>query len=714
MQPPSAFRAARLFAASALLLLLTAAAAVLAAGMPTLENHWEGAIELPGQYLEVKLNFSHEDRTWIGDISIPAQGARNLALEKITVAGRDVSFAITGVPGEPTFKGELSEDGASISGTFTQGGQTFPFHLESGAPETDKAAAALSGIQEIVDAALEDWKAPGLGLAVVADGKIVLARGFGLRDVERNLPVTADTLFAIGSSTKAFTTLLLGQLVDEGKLSWDEPVASYLPGFKLHDEYATAHLTARDMLSHRSGLPRHDLVWYNNQTIGRAELVRRLRFLPPNKELREAWQYNNLMFLTAGFLAEKLTGETWEEAVRERIFEPLGMARSNFSVEESQKDPDHALPYQEDDDELHRVDFRPIQVMGPAGSINSSPSEMARWVQLHLGRGRFEGRAIIHGATLEELHSPQMAIPGLPDEPESSPAAYAFGWFVAMHRGHLFIHHGGNIDGFTALVSLFPMDGIGVVALVNKSGSALPALVTKTVADRILGLPEKNWIAEAAAKRDKAKEFTKKGEEKKALFRVRGTSPSRKLAEFAGKYGDPGYGQAEILLESDSLVLVYNGMRMPLEHWHYDVFNVAEMKDEIVPEDLRVSFRTDERGRVAGFDAPFEPFVDPIFFSRMPDGRLSDPAFLSRLTGDYELPGQTINVSLKGTVLVVQASGQPALELVPSGADEFNIKGLSGFSVRFKVAEPGPASAVIVIEPSGVFEAARAKAEGEK
>jgi CubicO group peptidase (beta-lactamase class C family) len=240
---------------------------------------------------------------------------------------------------------------------------------------------------------------------------------------------------------------LLGLLVDEGKLDWDEPVASYLPDFKLYDEYATAHLTPRDMVCHRSGLPRHDLVWYNDEEITRAELVRRLRFLEPNEDLRAAWQYNNLMYLTAGYLIEQLTGTAWEEAVRRRVLEPLGMRRTNFSVFDSQKDDDHALPYLEDDDELRKIAFRPIGVMGPAGSINSCVDEMARWVNLHLGGGSFDGKPVIQAGTLRAMHTPQMVMPGLPQEEWVSPASYGLGWMIDTWRGRYRVHHGGNIDG---------------------------------------------------------------------------------------------------------------------------------------------------------------------------------------------------------------------------------------------------------------------------
>ncbi len=680
---------------------------------PTLEGHWEGAIDVPGQKLAVEIDLSLEEGAWKGTISIPAQQAYGLPLERIRLEGRQATFAITGVPGDPTFSGSLGEDGKSLAGDFTQGGQTFPFSLTSGIDRAARASKALEGLKEIINPALEDWKTPGLALSVVVGGKTVLAEGYGHRDLEKKLPVTASTLFAIGSATKAFTTFVLGQLVDEGKVEWDEPVVRYLPNFRLHDEYASAHLTPRDMVTHRSGLPRHDLTWYNNQEIARADLVERLRHLQPNKELREQWQYNNLMYLTAGYLIEQVTEGTWEEAVRKGILEPLGMTRTNFSVFDSQKDADHALPYLEEDDEVRKVDFRPIGVMGPAGSINSSVEELARWMQVHLSLGRYGDREIISPATLKELHTPQMVIPGLPDEPEDSPASYALGWFADTWRGHYRVHHGGNIDGFSALVTLFPNDGTGIAVLVNKDASALPGVVTKVVADRVLDLEPKEWIVEAAEERDKAKEFTKKGEAKKDLFRVKGTKPSRELKEYAGEYEHPGYGRVEIQEDSGRLVMLYNRMTMLLDHWHYDVFNVAERKEEIVPEDLRVSFLTDERGRLSKLTVPLDPLVEPIVFTRLPDRRLKDPEFLSGLTGDYEIPGQVLTVSLKGNVLVIQASGQPALELEPSGSDEFAIKELTGFSIKFQLDETGRATAALIIEPSGVFEAKRVES-GEK
>jgi CubicO group peptidase (beta-lactamase class C family) len=671
-----------------------------------LEGHWKGAIEIPGQELKIDIDFGRADDGWTGDVSIPAQGAQDLPLKDLSLKADQVTFAISGIPGDPTFSGTLSNDGTRMTGEFTQGGQTFPFSLTSGIPPADKARAALSDVDPIIDAALADWQTPAVAVAIVVDGEVVLCRGYGFRDRENQLPATTRTLFAIGSCTKAFTTSCMATLVDEGLLDWNRPVVEYLPNFQMHDEYATAHLTPRDMVTHRSGLPRHDLVWYNNETVTRAELVGRLPYLEPNHDLRERWQYNNLMYLTAGYLIEQLTGESWEEAVRLRILAPLEMERSNFSVEVSQVADDFALPYLEEDDELRRIEFRPLTVMGPAGSINSCAEEMANWLIVNLGNGRFGDQQLLAAATVKELHTPQMIMPGTPDSPEDSPMSYALGWMTHTWQGHFQVQHGGNIDGFSARVTLFPNDGVGIVMLTNKDADGLIGPTTKTLADRALGLEPREWIGEAAEERDEAKAFLEEAEEKKDLFREKKTKPSRPLEAFAGEYQHPGYGVIEIRKEGKTLEMILNGMHMPLEHWHYDVFSVAESDEEVIPENLRAVFLGNVRGNLS-LSMALEPHVDPIVFERLPDKRLRDPAFLQRLVGDYEVPGQIITIILQGTVLKVRVGGQPALELEPRGSEEFTIKGLASISLRFVLESDGPASEMLLVQPGGVFTARR-------
>ena len=377
-----------------------------------------------------------------------------------------------------------------------------------GETSEDRAAsarAALEGFDDLVRQAIEDFNVPGLGIAVVAGGEVVYAEGFGYRDVENDLPMTPNSLFAIGSTTKAMTVTALGMLVDEGKLDWDMPLRTYLPGFRLSDPLTTERITPRDLVTHRSGLPRHDMVWYNNDQSTRAEIVAQLAYLELTEDLRAKFQYNNLMYMTAGYLAGQLSGKTWEEVVRERLFEPIGMQRTNLSVEESKKDADHALPYREnDDDEIELIPFRNIDLVGPAGSVNSSVNEMARWLLFNLHGGKVGDRQLINAATLADIHSPHMTTGATADRPDISVSTYGLGWDIATYRGHRRIAHGGGIDGFITSVMFFPDADLGLVVF-NNRGSYLPDLVAQHAADRVLGLEEVDWIGEALEERRKAK-----------------------------------------------------------------------------------------------------------------------------------------------------------------------------------------------------------------
>jgi CubicO group peptidase (beta-lactamase class C family) len=699
----------RLLLTVSIVLALSAVRPAFAAPAQDPAGHWEGAIELPGTKLEVGVDLAKQaDGTWKGDISIPAQGAKDLPLGAIKVEGADVAFAITGIPGDPTFTGRMSADGAKITGKFIQGGQTFPFELKRDEDPAAKAKKALEGFDEVVAKGLAMLKVPGAAVAVVKDQEVILAKGYGFRDVEGKLPMTADTLLAIGSSSKAFTAFTLGTLVDQGKVDWDKPVRNYIPWFRLYDAQAGERLTPRDLVTHRSGLPRHDLVWYNNTTATREDLVRSLAYLPPTADLREKWQYNNLMFLTAGYLVETMTGKSWEEAVRTFVFEPLGMTRSNFSVLDSQKDKDFALPYDERDGKIVKIPFRDITLVGPAGSINSTANEMARWVTVHINDGKLGDKPVIGAATLADLHKPYMTTGGVSTRPDITAPDYALGWMVDNYRGHGRVHHGGNIDGFSAMVSLWPNDGLGFVVLTNKNGTGLTELLVRTAADRILGLESVDWIGDAAKRLAEGEEVGKKAEEKKATRRRPGTSPAHKLDEYAGDYRHPGYGDLKVVLKGTQLSFTYNAITTPLAHWHYDTFNGGKAEDPTF-EDMKLTFRTDVNGNVVGVAVPFEPTVDDIYFAKKPDARLSDPAYLKTLVGAYALASQTITVALKGNVLTVSVPGQPVYDLVPEVGGEFSLKPVKVVRVRFLEDVKGQVTSVEINQPGGVFEYKRTK-----
>jgi len=565
------------------------------------------------------------------------------------------------------------------------------------------AKESLAGFDSFVNQAIKAWEVPGLAIAIVKNGEVILAEGFGLRDVDKKLPVTPKTLFAIGSCTKAFTTFVMGTLVDQGKLDWDKPVRTYIPEFRLFDRVASEQITPRDLVTHRSGLPRHDLVWYN-ATLSGKQIVDRLPYLEPSETLRSKFQYNNLMFMTAGYLVQRLTGQSWEVEVRTRIFKPLSIKSSNFSVNDSQKATDFAKPYAERDDKVVEIPFRDITNTGPAGSINSNVVDMARWLVVQTHRGRIDGKQMISPAVLADIHTPHMTT-GVPQErKEIAPAGYALGWGVDDYRGHRRVHHGGAIDGFIAATTLFPDDDLGIVVLANMGRTSLPEMITRHASDRLLGLTSIDWSGEALAKKAKGKAADKDARSKKETVRRPGTSPAHKLEEYAGEYEHPGYGIIKIDLREGKLNFAYNNIEAPLEHWHFEVFRALKNPKDPEFEDQKVQFLTNVNGYVDGVAVPFEPSLKPIVFSMRPDARLSDPDYLKRFTGEYELAGRTLGVRLKGNSLVLDEHGAQTVSLIADRDDGFKV-GKSDNALRFVGEKHQPASAIALETPAGVFTA---------
>lgn len=573
--------------------------------------------------------------------------------------------------------------------------------------------AQLKGLSDTIVGSMASWRVPGMAVAIVRDGQVVLAEGFGLRDVENNLKVTPKTLFAIGSTSKAFTATTVGILVDEGKIDWDKPVREYLPTFKLWDDFATARMTPRDLLCHRSGLPRHDFMWYGSP-LSREDLISRLAYLEPSRDFRTAFQYQNLMFLTAGYLVGTVSGTTWEDFTRLRILEPLGMTSSNFSVTEMRAADDHALPYGENKDKVEEIPFRHIDVMGPAGSINSNVVDMAKWVLLNLNDGEFAGRSIISRSALAQIHSPQMVVQDpavllLHDFPELSYPSYGLGWYITSYRGHTLLHHGGNIDGFSALVSFMPREKTGLVILTNLNGTVLPYITMFETYDRLLGLGRIDWNKRFKDVADRLKAEAEKSRKEVDRDRRPGTKPSHPLEDYAGDYAHPAYGDLAVIKDGDRLKIMHNSREFIGAHHHYDVF---AMRDAQAPETsaIKGKFGMDIKGNIVTLSLPLETGVKDIVFNRKPDQGMMERSFLEKLCGTYEFSGQSIIVQLKGeSALAVQVSGQPAIEMVPYRATQFDLKGLPGYSLEFKLDAAGVATAVVLSHPGGTFTAEKKK-----
>ena len=485
----------------------------------------------------------------------------------------------------------------------------------------------LQGFDEWVESIMKEWKVPGLGVAIVEDGKTVFARGYGWRNVEEKLPVTPDTLFAIGSNTKSFTATLLAMQVDDGALTWTEPVRTVLPEFRLHDPAATEEMTAADLLSHRSGLPRHDLYWYATGR-NRSELLAGLHHLEPSASFRSRYQYQNLMFMTAGIVSERIGGKSWEELVRERILTPLGIERATFSVIRMQDDEDFSYGYGADE-EIERIPFRNIDAIGPAGSINMSARDLATYVRFHIAYGKVGDKQLLKEASARYMQLPQMVMTGplqarLQNGPEIGDPTYGLGLMVSSYRGRKHVSHGGGIDGFISAMEWLPDEKIGVVALSNTTYSGtVPSLVVRNAFDRMLGLEPIDWAERTRKQIAEAEEKAEEAKKKDLAAAVPDTSPSHALADHAGEYEHGGYGKASVRTDGDGLVLEVAGVELPLQHYHYDVW--------MVPYDLpasaaasgrggaKVRFDYGDDGKINVVAVPLEPAVPPIRFERAGD-----------------------------------------------------------------------------------------------
>jgi CubicO group peptidase (beta-lactamase class C family) len=565
----------------------------------------------------------------------------------------------------------------------------------------------LNGFAEYIEEKRQAWKVPGIAVAVVKDGEVIFSQGFGLRNVAENLPVTPETIFAIGSSSKAFTAASVAIGVDDGKLEWDKPVQTYLPAFKMKDDFASARMSARDLLCHRSGLPRHDLGWYNSEAT-REQLLERIQYLEPNRDFRTHFQYQNWMYMTAGYLAGYVQGTSWEAVVRERIFAPLGMTSSQFSVDESQSAPDFALPYDEKDGEVKQIPFRNITTVGPAGSINSNVVDMIKWVQLQLDGGKLGEQVIFSEASAKQLHSQQMVCndPLWGEVFGGNPVSYGLGWFMNPFRDQYLIHHGGNIDGFSALVSFMPALKTGMVVLTNLNGNSLTTTVTNTFYDRLLGGEGKDWHGYFMGFREKMKAQLEEAKSKSAADRVEGTQPSHALDAYVGEYEHPGYGVLKIAKAADGgLTLTYNRIDMALKHYHYDIFEATMESNEA---SFKLTFATDLKGNIGSLGIQLEPSVKDSIFTRMPDKSMANRAFLEPFVGKYEVMGMTLTIDLRGEdQLIASIPGQGDQTLVPYQGTTFNLKGLTGFSIEFKRDDSGAVTEAIITQPGATLSAKR-------
>jgi CubicO group peptidase (beta-lactamase class C family) len=471
---------------------------------------------------------------------------------------------------------------------------------------------------------MQSFEVPGLSLAIVKDGKVVVAKGYGVRKLGDATPVDENTLFGIGSNTKAFTVACLAMLVDEGKIAWDDPVYQRLPAFQMFDPYVSHEMTIRDLLTHRSGmgLGEGDLLFFPHTTYTREDVIHQLRYMKPASSFRSRFAYDNLLYMTAGQIVPAVTGTSWDDFVRQRIFTPLGMSHSNVSTAAFRPGENVAYPHSKLNDKLQVIAFENLDNAGPAGSINSSAADMAKWVLLQLNRGKLldrEGR-LFSEARSQEMWTPQTILP-IADPPPPLAALkpdfadYALGWMVRDYRGRKLVAHTGGVTGFVSRVMLVPRENLGVVILTNaEQGGAFDSILYH-VLDHYFQLPPTDWIAAFKAAKDLQEKSAVAVEEQQNTARNAGSNPALPLEKYAGIYEDAWYGTATIRMENGHLVLSFDHtpeMVGELEHWQYDTFQ-AHWRVRTI-EDAFVTFSLKPDGAIDRFTmAPVSPLADFSF-----------------------------------------------------------------------------------------------------
>jgi CubicO group peptidase (beta-lactamase class C family) len=548
--------------------------------------------------------------------------------------------------------------------------------------------ATLNGFDEYVNKALKDWELPGVAIAIVKNDKIVFARGYGVRKLGDPTPVDEKTLFAIGSSSKAFTAAAIAMLVDEGKMKWDDPVTKHLPGFQLFDPYVTREITVRDLLSHRSGLDRGDFIWYGTP-YDRDEIWTRIRYVKPSSSFRSKFGYQNIMFLAAGQIVARVSGKSWDDFIRERIFTPLGMSSSNTTIRAFAGQTNVATPHAKVDEKVQTIPWRNIDNIAPAGSINSNVTDMAQWVRLQLSEGAYKGTRLISSSAASEMHEPQTIIPKDPQlslfMPDSHFRSYGLGWMLQDYKGRKIVQHGGAIDGMIAMVGMIPEEKLGVVILSNLQGQLLPTALMFRVFDTYLGAPPKDWAGDMlkALKglEDQGKAAQKKAEES----RVKGTQPSLALEKYAATYKDEAFGDAKVTLENGKLVMRTPAFVADLEHWHYDTFR-AIFRDNGLTGKALATFTLNSQAKTDALNIPDMGLTLKRSEEAKPATAISmSEADLKKFAGKYEMAPIEVTIEIVGGKLKAVVPGQPVYTLVAVAANRFQIEGApEGFFVQFE------------------------------
>jgi CubicO group peptidase (beta-lactamase class C family) len=497
--------------------------------------------------------------------------------------------------------------------------------LAAGEPAHADPREALQGATAELDVARANFDVPALSVAVVVDGQVLMAQGFGRRGQDDQAAVDADTRFALGSCTKAFTSMGLALLAQEGRLSFDDLVMTRDPVLRLPMSGALDRLTLRHLLSQRSGLARHDFMWHARPEMSReafaaAQMALPMRFMPG-----QSYAYTNSAYILAGRITELTSGLSWEVFTARRVFGPLGMVRSNFSAQGMAEDLNAAHATKRRQNFNRTVPWRDGRLLGPAGSINSTANDMARWLLMLTSGGTIEGQAFISPQMLDTLWTPVNSAAANAAADEDGGSGYALGWRVGTWRGLRRVAHGGAVDGFRARVTVFPEQRVGIAVMANLGPTQLPDLATRMLAERVLGLSRTTDLtAYAQARRESEAQallveepFVPPGRVQRLQARDPSVAPSLPLESYYGVYTHPAYGDIRIEPAPDhaGLRIIFGTLGGHLDHWRGDSFIAySDWPDDTLDEGEFV-FQTAATGAVTGFTAMIDNDIAPVPFA---------------------------------------------------------------------------------------------------
>ena len=570
--------------------------------------------------------------------------------------------------------------------------------------ESAKVAQKLEGFDAFMEKVLKDWNGPGMGVGIVVNDKLVFAKGYGYRDYEKKLPITSSTLFPIASNTKLFTAVAAGFLVEEGKLTWDDPIRTSVPSIEFYNSELNNTVTLRDMLSHRTGITRHDTIWYKSD-YSEKELFERLKYLEPKEPLRQMFLYNNMMYAGAGESIYLQSGKPWADFVREKILKPLDMNSTVYTIADMLKQPDHGVPFTErrDSTEIYKIPYyEETNGLAAAGAIISNIEDMSHWLIALMNNGTYAGKNVLPSKVLQATLEPSIAQPNTAGETrgwwEVLNRTYGMGRQTAVYRGRPITFHGGDLPGFHSQVSFMPNERIGVIVFVIGDHIApLYNPISYNVYERLLGMDQTPWTDRLLAIRVKNKQADKEARSKAGAGRVMNTQPSHPLADYVGEFEHPSYGILKIGLKDNQLQFDFHKIHFAMTHFHYDRFDTPDDEQD---GKWSVNFATNPQGDID--KATMSLDENEAVFTRR--AAALDDTLANRLAGTYLTPnGGKFQVVIKpGSGLYVVFPGAPEQKLISYKGLKFRVQEFSDVVVEF-VEENGQITSLKQTDPSGEY-----------